>query len=64
METERGSDEKKRIAHLESEIDFLQTELERLNEKLIDAGFDNGIRSLLDTIQEVEEQIRFEEDSE
>jgi len=64
METERQAQERKRIAHLESEVDFLETELERLNERLIEAGFDGGIYTLLDTIDEIEEQIRFEEDSE
>lgn len=53
--------EQNRIAHLETELDFLQTELERLNERLVGAGFDGGIQSLLETIDELEEQVRLEE---
>lgn len=43
----------KKIANLESKVDFLEAELSYLNKILIDCGFPQGIHSLKSTIEEV-----------
>ena len=57
-----------RIAQLESRVDFLETEFAHLDQMLRDFGFDEGIMTLAETLNEALdiEQIynRHEEDSE
>lgn len=62
METSKRNEQEKKIAYLESRVDYLETELTRLNERLIECGFDEGIHSLMETIAELEEQVRLEEE--
>ncbi len=42
-----------RIAFLETQVDFLETELTNLNEMLISCGFPEGTQTLKSTVQEL-----------
>lgn len=42
-----------RIAFLESQVDLLETELTTLNELLVECGFNDGIKTLKTTVQEL-----------
>jgi hypothetical protein len=61
METVEKLEYMKRIASLESKLDLMETELRLLNEKLLECGFEEGIRTLLQTIEEIEQETRDEE---
>ncbi len=50
-----NKDLRAKAASLESRVDFLETEIGRLNEMLIQFGFDNGIRTLVETLDEAME---------
>ncbi len=43
----------KKIANLESKVDFLEAELSYLNKILIDCGFPQGLHSLKNTVEEI-----------
>lgn len=47
------SEEKKKIAKLESFNDFLQTELAYLDQILRECGFPEGVASLKETVEEL-----------
>jgi exonuclease VII small subunit len=49
-----GNDEafKAKIAHLESRVDFLETEFEHLDRMLREFGFDDGIQTLAEALNE------------
>ena len=50
-------EEARQLAHLESQVDHLETELSYLNELLIQCGFPEGIETLKMTAHElIEEQ--------
>lgn len=42
-----------RIAFLESQADYLETELTRLNDLLIACGFTDGIKTLKSTVEDL-----------
>ena len=42
-----------KVAHLESKVDLMETELSYLNEILLKCGFPKGINSLKETIEEL-----------
>lgn len=42
-----------RVAFLESQVDFLETEITTLNELLVECGFTDGIKTLKATVQEL-----------
>lgn len=43
---------KNEIAHLESRIDYLESEFDHLDRMLKDFGFDEGIKTLAETLDE------------
>lgn len=43
----------KKIASLESKVDYLEAELSYLNKILVECGFPQGIQSLKSTVEEV-----------
>ncbi len=45
----------KKIAVLESKIDYLESELCHLNQMLMEFGFDEGIKTLAKALEEVSE---------
>lgn len=57
MDTVEKLEYMKRIAVLESKCDLMETELSLLNEKLLECGFEGGIRTLLETIDEIEQEL-------
>jgi hypothetical protein len=46
---------KRRNSQLETRIDFLETQFQRLDEMLMKFGFDHGIRTLAETLNEAVE---------
>jgi hypothetical protein len=42
-----------KIAHLQSEVDILETELTSLNDMLVRSGFPEGVASLRETVEEL-----------
>ena len=46
-------DNSKKIATLESLVDYLKTELSYLNQILVDCGFSNGITTLKQSVEEM-----------
>ncbi|MCX6988438.1 MAG: hypothetical protein WCG14_00735 [Chlamydiia bacterium] len=45
-----------KVAMLESKLDYLESEMQRLNEMLIDCGFPEGITTLKATVTELLEE--------
>lgn len=47
-----------RNAQLETRVDFLETQFQRLDEMLVQFGFDEGIKTLAETLNEAMEVER------
>lgn len=45
-----------KVAMLESKLDYLESEMERLNQMLMDCGFPEGIVTLKATVEELLEE--------
>ena len=43
---------KRKVAGLETQLDFMETQFSRLNELLIEFGFDNGMVTLAESLEE------------
>jgi hypothetical protein len=55
---------KRRVAQLESQLDYMQTEFSRLHDLLVQFGFDEGILTLAESLEEaveIDEYVRIRE---
>jgi hypothetical protein len=55
---------KRKVAQLETQLDYMQTEFSRLNDLLVQFGFDEGIFTLAESLEEaveIDEYVRIRE---
>jgi outer membrane murein-binding lipoprotein Lpp len=53
MKTTQNAELRAKIAHLESAVDLLESELSYLDERLVLCGFPEGVKTLKATVEEL-----------